>query len=195
MGLCVAAPIGAVSIIYIRRTLVNGLVSGIISALGVTTAEVMYAVIVICGLSFVADFLLAWEKELKLFGALFLLAIGAKTLFLNPLKRIRISRKKDLVYDYFSMLFFGIFNPIAILGFVTIFAAFGARSLQDSTHSLEMLLGFALASFSFSLTLIGSALFLKRKFYQRDAQLIYTLNQVSGVGIVLFAMWILTFSF
>ena len=193
MGFYVAAPIGAVCIIYIRRTLSNGLKSGIVSALGVTTAEALYAVVVIYGLSFFSDFLLTWEKEMKLCGAFFLLAMGAKSLLAAPPKKIKISKKKDLIYDYFSMLFFGIFNPIAILGFVAIFASFGARSLQDPHNSLVMLLGFVTASFSFCLTLIGASLFLKQRFDARDAQLISLFTQVSGVVIVLFAMAILLF--
>ncbi len=194
MGFYVAAPIGAVSIIYIRRSLSNGIVSGVVSALGVTTAETLYAAIVIYGLSFYSDFLLAWEDEMKLCGAFFLLAMGAKSLFLNSAKKIKISKTKDLIYDYFSMLFFGIFNPIAILGFVAIFASFGAKSLQNSYSSIVMLSGFALASFSFSLSLIAVSVFLKRRFYTRDAQLIYILNQISGVLIVIFAIAIFTFS-
>ncbi len=194
MGLYVAAPIGAVSIIYIRRALHNGFWSGMISALGVNLAETTYAAAAIYGLSFFSDFLLAWQKEMKLCGAFFLLFIGAKSLFSNPVKKQKIVSSKTLIYDFFSTFLIGILNPIAILGFVAIFASFGASGLQQSSHSFVMLLGFALGSISFSVALISSAFFLKRKFYSKDSQLIYALNQGSGVLIVLFALAILTFS-
>jgi len=195
MGFYVAAPIGAVSIIYIRRALNNGLASGISSILGVTTAETIYAAATIYGLSFFSNFLLEWEREMKLCGAFFLLFIGAKSFFINPIKKQRILKKQSLVYDYFSTLLVGIINPIAIIAFVAIIASFGAKSLQSSTDSFAMLFGFALASTIFSLSLIAAALFLKNRFYSKDSQLIYALNQASGALIVMFALAIFTFSF
>ncbi len=196
MGFYIAAPIGAVSIIYIRRTLNNGISSGIISALGVTTAETIYATIVIFGLSFFSDFLLKWERELRLCGAFFLLFLGVKILFFNPIKKVSLfAKQKTLLYDYFTMLFLALFNPIALFGFVAIFVGFAARSLQDIYTSLTMLFGFSLASFSFCLSLIFSAHLLRNMFLNDDLHLVFILNQLSGVMIILFAIAIFTFSF
>jgi len=39
MGFYIAIPFGVVSVIYLKRTLKNGLASGIASALGVATGE------------------------------------------------------------------------------------------------------------------------------------------------------------
>ncbi len=195
MGFYVAAPLGAVSIIYIRRALNNGLSSGVVSAFGVATAETIYATIAIFGLSFFADFLLKWEREMRLCGAFFLLFLGTKSLFLNPVKKVKISTGKSLVYDYFTILLLGLFNPIAILGFIAIFASFAAQSLQDFYSSLLMLFGFFVASLTFCLALISSAFFLKNRLATTDMRLIYILNQASGILIILFAMAIFTFSF
>jgi threonine/homoserine/homoserine lactone efflux protein len=195
MGFYVAAPVGAVSIIYIKRSLNNGFSSGFVSALGVATAETIYAAIVIFDLSLFADFLLKWEKEMRLCGAFFLLFLGAKSLFVNPIKKVTISTRKSLIYDYFTILLLGLFNPIAIFGFIAIFASFAAQSLQDFYSSIFMLLGFSLASLTFCLFLIFSAFFLKNRFLTTDMRLIYILNQGSGILIILFAMAIFTFSF
>lgn len=195
MGFYIAAPIGAVSIIYVRRALNKGFYSGLFSALGVVTAETFYACVAIYGLSFFSDFLLEWKDQMKLCGTFFLLFVGAKLLFFRPIKKVRIGKDKTLLYDYISMLLLGIFNPIAIIGFVAIFAGFGAMSLQTSAHSLIMLLGFSFASFTFCMTLIGIAMFLKERFRTKDAHLVYILNQMSGVIIIIFTIMIFTFSF
>ena len=50
MGFYIALPFGVISIIYLKRTLKNGLASGIASALGVTTGETFYGAVVIFGL-------------------------------------------------------------------------------------------------------------------------------------------------
>ena len=195
MGFYIAIPFGVVSVIYLKRTLKNGLASGIASALGVSTGEAFYGAVVIFGLYFVSDFLLAWESEMKLCGAFFLLFIGIKSFFSNPAKGVKIDKRKSLISDYFSMLVLSIFNPIAIVGFATIFASFGASSLQNYSDSAIMLLGFAIASFSYCLILIAVAVMIKNKFYVKDVQLLEVLNQVSGVVIIIFTILIFTFSF
>ena len=53
MGFYIALPFGVISIIYLKRTLKNGLASGIASALGVTTGETFYGAVVIFGLYFI----------------------------------------------------------------------------------------------------------------------------------------------
>ncbi len=195
MGFYIAVPFGVVSIIYLKRTLKNGVASGIFSALGVTTGETFYGAVVIFGLYFISDFLLKWEDEMKLCGAFFLLSVGVKSFFSSPKINIKIAKTTGLVADYFSMLVLSILNPIAIVGFVTIFASFGARSLQTYGDSMIMLFGFAVASFSYCMTLIAVALLIKNKFNTRDAQLLYILNQISGVVIIIFTILIFSFSF
>ena len=194
MGFYVAAPLGAISILYIRRTLQRGKMSGFFSALGVNTSETIYASAAIYGLSFISDFLLTWKDQLKICCALFLLFIGIKSFFINPDKKPKLGKKQSLAADYFSMLFLSFLNPIAIVGFVVIFATFDAGSFKNNYEAAAMLAGFATASFSYCLCLIGIASFLGEKFKTDDRELIKILNQMSGIVIILFTIAIFTFS-
>ncbi len=195
LGFYIAAPFGVISVLYIRRTLKNGALSGIISALGVTTAETFYASAAIYGLSFISNFLLAWKDEMKLCGAFFLLTIGVKSFFSNPKTKIKLAKKQSLFADYSSMFFLSILNPIAIVGFVAIFGSFGAGNFQSGWQALVMLLGFAAASFLYCLVLITIATILRVKFNTKDAEMVEVLNHMSGVIIILFTIAIFTFSF
>ena len=195
LGFYIAAPLGAISIIYIKRTLKNGKLSGIFSALGVTTAETFYASAAIYGLSFVSNFLITWKNQLKLFGCLFLLYIGIKSFFIEPIRKTEPSKRRTLLNDYLSMLFLSIFNPIAIVGFVAIFASFGAGTINNFFQAFKMLLGFASASFLYCLFLILIAAALRSRFQIKDENLIEILNKTSGAIIIIFTIAIYFFSF
>lgn len=195
LGFYIAAPLGAISIIYIKRTLKNGKLSGIVSALGVTTAETFYASAAIYGLSFITNFLTIWKNQLKLFGCLFLLYIGIKSFFVDPIRKTEASKRRNLLNDYLSMLFLSILNPIAIVGFVAIFASFGAGTINSLSQAFLMLLGFTSASFLYCLFLILIADALSSRFQVKDKSLIEILNKVSGAIIILFTIAIYFFSF
>jgi threonine/homoserine/homoserine lactone efflux protein len=195
----IVVPIGALSILYIKRTLQKGAWSGIISSLGVTTAECFYAFAAIYGLSFISDFLLKWQFYLQLFGALLMILIGLKAIFskskISPIKIEKEPSKGDLFGDYFSMMLLTIFNPLTIFGFLAVFTSFANHRLEPNfLNRFSTLLGFFTMSFSYCMLLIFIATLLKEKFTASDSNisgdfdLIKMLNQISGVVIIIFTL-------
>ncbi len=184
----IVVPIGAISVLYIKRTLQNGVASGIASSLGVSTAEAFYASVAIYGLTFVSDFLLQWRIWLQLCGTVFLVIIGMRTFFAHPLK-ITIRKKQKLFSDYFSMFILTAVNPLTLIGFVTIFTTFGANNLEkDFYHSFIMLCGFVFMSFSYCLLLVFITNLLRERFVADDSDLFKILNQISGLVIIVFTI-------
>ena len=57
VGFAIAAAIGPIGLLCIRRTLVEGAVVGAVSGLGAATADGIYASVAAFGLTAVADFL------------------------------------------------------------------------------------------------------------------------------------------
>lgn len=51
IGFSIAAPVGPIGVLCIRRTLVQGRVFGILSGLGAASADAMYGVIAALGLT------------------------------------------------------------------------------------------------------------------------------------------------
>ena len=45
LGSSVAAPVGSIGILCINRTITNGYISGLVSGLGATTADLIYGLI------------------------------------------------------------------------------------------------------------------------------------------------------
>ena len=72
LGFSIAAPVGPIGILCIRRTLQYGRFSGFFSGLGAATADAIYAVIAAFGLTFVSNFLTAGQFWFRLLGGIFI---------------------------------------------------------------------------------------------------------------------------
>jgi len=72
IGFSIAAPIGSIGVLCIRRTLADGRMSGLVSGLGAATADAIYGCIAGFGLTFISNFLVSQQLWLRLVGGAFL---------------------------------------------------------------------------------------------------------------------------
>ncbi len=84
IGFSIAAPVGPIGVLCIRRTLANGKISGLVSGLGAATADALYGCVAGFGLTFISSLLIDQQMWLRLFGGLFLCYLGVKTLLSQP---------------------------------------------------------------------------------------------------------------
>ncbi|HLT77453.1 MAG TPA: LysE family transporter, partial [Ferrovibrio sp.] len=84
LGIAVAAPVGPIGVLCIRRTLAEGRLHGLVSGLGAATADAAYGTIAAFGLTVVSAFLVEQQAALRIVGGLFLLALGLRTLLARP---------------------------------------------------------------------------------------------------------------
>ena len=87
IGFSIAAPVGPIGVLCIRRTLAEGHAAGFISGLGAATADAIYGCIAGFGLTLVARFLMDQQVWLRLFGGAFLCYLGVKTVLSRPAER------------------------------------------------------------------------------------------------------------
>ena len=87
VGLSMAVPVGPIGILCIRRTLLEGRLSGFVSALGLATADVVFGCIAGFGLTFISEFLISQQVWLRLIGGLFLCVIGLRVLLTKFVER------------------------------------------------------------------------------------------------------------
>jgi threonine/homoserine/homoserine lactone efflux protein len=80
LGLAVAAPVGPMSLLCMRRTLALGWRQGLATGLGIATADGTYATVAALGLAGLSSHLLAVERPLHIAAGLFLLWLGVATL-------------------------------------------------------------------------------------------------------------------
>lgn len=78
LGFAIAAPVGPIGVLCIRRTLQYGRLSGLFSGLGAAFADMFFGAIAVFGLDLVSDLLLSWQFWLRILGGVFLFFWGLK---------------------------------------------------------------------------------------------------------------------
>jgi threonine/homoserine/homoserine lactone efflux protein len=125
LGFAIAAPVGPIGVLCIRRTLQYGRLSGIASGLGAAVADMLFAVIAVFGLDLVSDFLLSWQFWLRILGGIFLVFWGLRIFFAKPDDKVKPITHVTLVKDFFSTFLLTISNPLTIFSFLAIFVGLG----------------------------------------------------------------------
>jgi len=130
IGFVIAAPLGPIAALCIRRTLQRGRWAGLLSGLGAATADACFCLIAAFGITAISDFLIKIDFWLRLIGGLFLLYLGIKTFFkkTSPEFELQPFRIKNYFSDFATTFFLTITNPLTIFGFAAIFAALGMAS-------------------------------------------------------------------
>lgn len=141
IGISIAAPVGPITLLLIRRTLVAGRVMGLISGLGVATADGLYGSIAAFGLTVVSSILIGLSSWLRLLGGLFLIYLGIKTLLAKPANQEDLARStaSGLIGAYTSMLLLTLTNPLTILAFAGVIAGIGIGDLGSNPLSTGLL--------------------------------------------------------
>lgn len=123
IGVSIAAPVGPIGVLCIRRTLTHGRMSGFLTGMGAATADGIYGAVSAFGLTFVSDFLIGQSTWIRIIGGLFLLYLGITTIR-NPSRDTdgTDATHKTLIKDYVSTVFLTITNPMTIVSFAAIFA-------------------------------------------------------------------------
>ncbi len=125
IGFAIAAPVGPIGVLCIRRTLTAGRTAGLVSGLGAATADACYGCIAGFGLTLVSNLLLSRQTGLQLLGGLFLLYLGLKTWFSPPAEHAAGAGGRGLLNAYTSTFLLTITNPMTIFAFMAIFAGLG----------------------------------------------------------------------
>ena len=129
IGFSIAAPVGPIGVLCIRRTLADGRKAGFISGLGAASADALFGSVAGFGLTFVSNFLISQGDRLQLAGGIFLLYLGIKTFLAKPKETIKtgspMENDRRNIGNYASTFFLTLTNPLTILSFIAIFAGLG----------------------------------------------------------------------
>jgi threonine/homoserine/homoserine lactone efflux protein len=146
-GFIIAATIGPISILCIRKTFEFGRFSGLFSGLGAALADTIYGIIAACGLTLITDLMFAGQFWLRLIGGIFLVYLGIKTFFSKPELNSNKVTHKSLFNDFFTTFLLTMINPTTIISFLAIFAGLGlADAGGDYVKALWLVLGVFLGS-------------------------------------------------
>ena len=147
IGFSIAAPVGPIGVLCIRRTLAEGRISGFVSGMGAATADAMYGCVAGFGITYISSLLIGQQFWFRLIGALFLAYLGVKAFLSKPAEAPSKVAGKGLAGAYASTLFLTLTNPVTILAFAAIFAGLGlGDSGGDYTSGMLLVVGVFLGS-------------------------------------------------
>jgi threonine/homoserine/homoserine lactone efflux protein len=186
IGFAIAAPVGPIGVLCIRRTLAEGRAAGLVSGLGAATADAIYGFIAAFGLTYVSSILIGQQQWIRLIGGVFLCYLGLRTFYARPAERPSSSEGIGLVRAYVSTFFLTLTNPMTILSFAAIFAGLGIGSVTGDYSSATLLvLGVFLGSGLWWLLLSGGVSLFRTKLKPRALGWI---NTISGIVILGFGV-------
>lgn len=202
LGLSIAAPVGPIGILCIRRTLAMGQLVGLVSGLGAATADGLYGCVAGFGLTAIADFLTHQTLWLRIVGGVFLCYLGITTFLAKPAaatpkamsmsdnpeveEAIAVGLPRSLLGAYSSTLALTLTNPATIFSFAAIFAGLGiVESGQNFASSGVLVLGVFLGSALWWFLLSGVVGLLRTRFTPTAMR---WLNRLSGTVLLTFGL-------
>lgn len=146
LGFSIAAPVGPIGLLCIQRTVAYGRRSGLVTGLGAATADGVYGTVAAFGLTAISGFLVGQQFWFRIVGGIFLVYLGAKTLFSKAAEKAASPDRNNLFSDYASTVFLTITNPMTILSFAAVFAGLGLADTGGHGPAVWMVAGVILGS-------------------------------------------------
>ena len=182
IGVLVSAPTGPLGILCIQRTLHKGRLNGIVTGLGATTSDLVYAVLVGFSMNFVIDFVEQYRFVIQIVGSIILFFFGYKIFTKETEKSIDDEKigttNINLLSTYTSAFGLCFSNPIIIFLFIALFARFNFFSSKSNVYQVLLALSsIFVGALSWWVTLTMIVGSLRKKFKKRGLRI---LNFITG---------------
>lgn len=187
IGLIFGIPAGAVGAMTVQRTIEHGPRIGILTGIGSSVADCLYACVGAFGLTVVSDFLLKHRGFINTVGGGLLLLLGLR-LFRKKAPAGEERKKTRMPGIFLSSFMVGITNPAAILTFLFAFSYFGLSEKMGVINGCFLVAGVFLGTLCWWATL--AALTEKLKGRLKENILLH-MNKVFGVVLGLFGAVVL----
>jgi threonine/homoserine/homoserine lactone efflux protein len=195
IGFAVAIALGPIGLLVIRRTIDRGWLHGLVSGIGVATADAMYGAVAAFGLTAITGILVGIDRPLGIVGGVVLLALAGRALHGalaasgSPVQRAERGRFDGPLAAWATMVGLTLTNPATILSFAALFASLGAGS-AGAGGAVSIVTGVFLGSVAWWAILTGLVAGLRPRLTPR---VIRALNIVSaliigGFGVVAIAL-------
>jgi len=214
IGLAIAAPVGPIGLLCIRRTLALGRLAGLTAGLGAAAADAVYGFIAAFGLTLVAAFLVEQRAWFALGGGVFLCYVGLAEWFARPPSPEDAAKAAAevaaheaagigaLFRGFFTTFLLTLANPMTILSFAAIFAGLGlpaevaasaelggVAGAHDGVALAQLVGGVFLGSAGWWLALSGGVGFIRHRLGPGRLR---WLNRVSGAALIGFGLYALS---
>ncbi len=186
-GIAVAAPVGPIALLCIRRTLERGWRAGVATGFGIATADATYGVMVVAGLS-ATGLLLAWSTAMQGAGGLLIALLGLHRLRperRNTPARPPATRTGGLIGAFASAYVLTLANPLTILAFTALLSSLGTTAQPGAGYLLVT--GVFLGSLGWWIALASATALTRRKLPPNTAR---RLDLATGALLLIWGLWI-----
>ncbi len=190
IGFSLAAPVGPIGILCIRRTLAQGSNRGLFVGIGAATADMMYGIVAAFGVTLISNFITDNIGIIRLVGGILLLILGYRTFRSHPAKDTTLNGLNGHTRDFISVFLLTLSNPMTLFAFAAVFAGVGLEKvIGDYSSAAFLVAGIFLGSMSW-FTLLTTLVHFFREKISTDG--IVVVNKIAGTLLILcglFALW------
>ena len=182
LGFAIAASPGPIFFLCVRRTLVQGRLTGLFSGLGVAAVDGFYAAVATFGVAALTAAFVAGRRPLAVVGGVVLALLGARIL----LERARSNSPatatgRGLAWAFVSTVGLTITNPATIISFAALAATLGLGTSGSLVRPLLVVIGVLLGSAAWWCVLVIATSLLRTRLTPR---VVRGLSTFSGLAIV-----------
>ena len=184
IGLLFGVPVGAVGAMTVQRTWEHGIKAGLLTGMGSSAANCIYAGIGAFGLTIVSDFLLEYQTVIHLAGGGIVLLMGIR-LLLRKGGAAEVPAVSGRFKIFLSSFAVGITNPAAILTFLFAFSWFGIAGGSAGKNGWLVVLGVFVGTYFWWGGLTAVVAFARRK---KRAESLRKMYRIFGAVLSLFGI-------
>jgi threonine/homoserine/homoserine lactone efflux protein len=181
LGFAIAAPVGPIGLLCVRRTLQHGARIGFATGLGAAVADTFYGAIAAFSVTALIDVLNGYATEFRLVGGIFLLIIAVRAVRAKPAAPARARDVRNLLGAFGTGVVLTLTNPMTIFSFAALLAGFGlGGEITGRIDTATLVAGVFLGSAAWWLLLSGGISLIRRHISDR---LFVRLNQSAALAL------------
>lgn len=184
IGLLFGVPAGAVGAMTVQRTWNYGTKAGLLTGMGSSVADCIYACIGAFGLTVISEFLLKYQNVINFAGGGLILYMGLHLIF-GKKEADEIPSVSGRVKMFLSSFLVGITNPAAILTFLFAFSYFGISGETNMIQGMWLVIGVFFGTYLWWGVLTAAVNIMKSR--QKKDHFIM-MNRIFGVILCLFGL-------
>jgi len=185
IGLLFGMPIGAVGAITVQKTVQYGPRIGLVSGMGSSVADCLYACIGTFSLNFISVYLFENQLYINIIGGTIIVFMGIKLVMKQDEVMITQSQISDGVKVFFTSFTVAITNPATVLTFLFAFSYFGISGKMELNEGFQLILGVFIGTLFWWWALVGIISKLRRKM---NTNAYKKLNKIFGVVMLVFGL-------
>lgn len=181
IGLSVAAPVGPMAILCVRRSVMFGRSVGLATGMGMASAHALYSAIAMTGLQGVSAMLGTHSVVVRVVSATIMVGLGVRIACASPTRERGQLHPMTPGAAYASAFGLSLANPLMVLSLVSLLASSDLSAVRTAPGAVMLVLGVFAGSSLWWLLMTRSATVLAARLTPRS---LTSLNRLAGPSLV-----------